>query len=196
MQEFGIPPLKLQQAMQLAALHFRYSVTHTHLPAAHLYHLRRGKIASNTHPRNSIESRIHDACTELRLKDTYPGPHRSLMLSKRQKKRIGVPKPYNKYLKGFVNDRWRTLLLSALPDHISLIDQSKQAPSTRSEAYQRIRSHTPKADIHKVASYLSPYCTINPYPLLRVRTQCHSYYATSSSPPTSPPGGQCHIYTV
>jgi hypothetical protein len=46
MQEFGIRPLKLQQAMQLVSMHFRYSVTHTHLPAAHLYHLRRSRMCA------------------------------------------------------------------------------------------------------------------------------------------------------
>jgi hypothetical protein len=74
MQEFGIAPLKLQQAMQLVSMHFRYSVTHTNLPAAHLYHLRRARMCALSHLPNSIESRIKEACNELRLPDTSPGP--------------------------------------------------------------------------------------------------------------------------
>jgi len=40
MIELGIPPLILQQALQLAALHFRYIVVHTNTIAAKLYNLR------------------------------------------------------------------------------------------------------------------------------------------------------------
>jgi hypothetical protein len=72
MQEFGIPPLKLQQAMQLVSMYFRYSVTHTHLPTAHRYHLRRALMCALSQPQNSIESRIKEACNELRLPETYP----------------------------------------------------------------------------------------------------------------------------
>ena len=71
MQEFGIPPLKLQQAMQLVSMYIRYSVTHTHLPAAHLYHLRRALICALSQPQNSVESPIKEACHELRLPETY-----------------------------------------------------------------------------------------------------------------------------
>jgi hypothetical protein len=73
-KEIVIPPLKLQQAMQLVSMHFRYSVPHTHIPAAHLYHLRRARMCALSHPQNSTESRIKEACNELRLPDTYPGP--------------------------------------------------------------------------------------------------------------------------
>ena len=38
--ELGIPPLILQQALQLVALHFRYTVLHTNTIAAKLYNLR------------------------------------------------------------------------------------------------------------------------------------------------------------
>jgi len=177
MQEFGIPPLKLQQATQLAALHFRYSVTHKHLPAAHLYHLRRQKIASNTHPRNSIESRIQEACLELRLKNTYPGPPsipEALLTAKTE----NWGRAYNKWLRHHANDRWHFLLLNALPPSTSLVGPSKQPPSSRPEAYQRIRHHGPRSDLHKVAPYLKPYSPINPYPLLRIRTQCHQLFPT------------------
>ena len=40
MIELGIPPLILQQALQLVALHFRYTVLHTNTIAAKLYNLR------------------------------------------------------------------------------------------------------------------------------------------------------------
>jgi hypothetical protein len=65
--------------MQLASMHFRYSLTHTHLPADHLHHLRRARMCALSHPQNSIEYRIIEACNELRLTDTYPGPPPSLL---------------------------------------------------------------------------------------------------------------------
>ena len=40
MIELGIPPLALQQALQLVALHFRYTVLYTDTIAAKLYKLR------------------------------------------------------------------------------------------------------------------------------------------------------------
>ena len=39
MLELGIPPLILRQAEQLVSLHFRYTVTHTHIISAHLHKL-------------------------------------------------------------------------------------------------------------------------------------------------------------
>jgi len=39
MLEMGIPPLLLRQAEQLISLHFRYTVTHTHLISPHHYTL-------------------------------------------------------------------------------------------------------------------------------------------------------------
>jgi len=76
MIELGIPPLILQQAFQLVALHFRYTVLHTNTIAANLCHLRckfrHG--CSNTHAQYTIENRIAKAHSTLMLSSTYPGP--------------------------------------------------------------------------------------------------------------------------
>jgi len=50
MIELGIPPLILQQMLQLVALHFRYTVLHTNTIAAKLYNLRCKFCCSNAHP--------------------------------------------------------------------------------------------------------------------------------------------------
>jgi len=55
--ELGIPPLILQQALQLVALHFRYTVLHTNTIAAKLK-LRCKFCCSNAHPQHTIENRI------------------------------------------------------------------------------------------------------------------------------------------
>ena len=56
MIELGIPPLILQQALQLVALHFRYTVLHTNTIAAKLYNLRCKFRCSNAHPQHTIEN--------------------------------------------------------------------------------------------------------------------------------------------
>jgi len=59
--ELGIPPLILQQALQLVALHFRYTVLHTNTIASKLYNLRCKFCCSNAHPQHTIENRIAKA---------------------------------------------------------------------------------------------------------------------------------------
>jgi len=72
--EVGIPPLILQQALQLSALHFGNAVLHTNTIAAKLYNLRCKFGCSNAHPQNTIENRIAKAYSTLMISSTNPGP--------------------------------------------------------------------------------------------------------------------------
>jgi len=54
MIELGIPPLILQQALQLVALHFRYTVFHTNTITAKLYNLRCQFRCSNSNPQRRV----------------------------------------------------------------------------------------------------------------------------------------------
>ena len=76
MLELGVPPLALQQAAQLIALHFRFTVTHTHTISAHLYKLRCTRRLGNSHPPQSFENRIEKAHRKLQLYSIlgYPNP--------------------------------------------------------------------------------------------------------------------------
>ena len=56
--ELAIPPLILQQAFQLVALHFRYTVLHTNIMAAKLYTLRCKFRCNNAQHQHTIENRI------------------------------------------------------------------------------------------------------------------------------------------
>jgi hypothetical protein len=180
MQEFGILPLKLQQATQLVSMHFRYSVTYTHLPAAHLYHLRRGRMCALSHPQNSVESRIKEACNELRLTDTYPGSAPILPSVQRAHKR-NHGKSYTNWLTPKVNDTWHFLLSSSVPAHVSPADHSDLPLTSRAQAYHRIRFQAPKANLLQLPYYLTQHSPINSFPLLRVRMQCHELFYEETS---------------
>jgi len=105
MIELGIPPLILQQALQLVALHFRYTVLHTNTIAAKLYNLRCKFCCSNAHPQHTIDNRIAKAHSTLMISNTYPGPPfmpRSVTLAKPKNKR----KSYTTFLKPIVSTEW------------------------------------------------------------------------------------------
>ena len=74
MIELDIPPLILQQALQLVAFHFRYTVLHTNAIAAKLYNLRCKFRCSNAHPQHTIEKRIVKAHSTIMIFSTCPGP--------------------------------------------------------------------------------------------------------------------------
>jgi len=85
MIELGIAPLILQQALQLVALYFRYTVLHTDTIAAKLYNLRCKFRYSNAHPQHTTENKIAKAHSTLMISSTYPGPPsmpRSVTLAK------------------------------------------------------------------------------------------------------------------
>jgi len=101
MIELGIPPLILQQALQLVALHFRYTVLHTNTIAAKLYNLRCKFCCSSAHSQHTIENRIAKAHSTLMISSTYPGPPsmpRSVTLAKPKNK----GKSYTIFLKPIV----------------------------------------------------------------------------------------------
>ena len=50
MIELCVPPLIIQQALQLVALHFRYTVPHTNTVVEKLYNLRYKLRSGNAHP--------------------------------------------------------------------------------------------------------------------------------------------------
>jgi len=105
MLEMGIPPLLLLQAEQLISLHFRYTVTHTHLISAHLYSLQCQRKASNTHPQHSLENKIEKAYHTLGLSTSYPGPP-TMPTSVALAKPENSGKSYTTYLKPRVTAEW------------------------------------------------------------------------------------------
>jgi len=67
MIELGISPLILQQALQLVALHFRYTVLHTNKIASKFYNLRCKFRCCNAHAQHTIENRIDKVHSTLHL---------------------------------------------------------------------------------------------------------------------------------
>jgi len=105
MIELGITPLILQQALQLVALHFRYTVLHINTIAAKLYNLRCKFRCSNARPQHTIENRIAKAYSTLMISSTYPGPPsvpRSVTLAKPKNK----GKSYTTFLQPIVSAEW------------------------------------------------------------------------------------------
>jgi len=105
MLELEIPPLILRQAEQLGSLHFRYTVTHTHLISAHLYTIRCQRKASNAHPQHSLENRIERAYHALGLSTSYPGPP-TMPMSVALAKPGNRGKSYTTYLNPLVTAEW------------------------------------------------------------------------------------------
>jgi len=60
-------------ALQLVALHFRYTVLHTNTIASKLYNLRCKFRYSNAHPQHTIENRIVKAHSTLKLDESIHG---------------------------------------------------------------------------------------------------------------------------
>ena len=148
----------------------------TNLPAAHLYHRRRARMCAFSHP-HSIESRIEEACNELRLTNTYPGPP-AIPPSVQRAHKSNQCKSCTNWLKPKVNDRWHFLLTSLVPAHTNPADHSDLPLTSQAQAYHRIRFHAPKANLLQLPYYLTQHSSINAFPLLRVRMQCHEHFST------------------
>ena len=172
MIEFAIPPLRLQQAAQLIGIHFRYTITHTHLVSAHLYSLRRAKMCSSRHSPQSMENRIVAAHTLLRLSQQYPGPP-PIPLSVQQAKVTNKCKTYNRYLKKFVNQEWFRQLNSAHQPHIP-----SPSPTSRTHAYVQNFLPAHFTNHYKLPLYITLYTASNTISILRLRTQCHELIPT------------------
>jgi len=134
MIELGIPPLIFQQALQLVALHFRYTVLHTNTVAAKLYNLRHKFRCSNAHPQHTIEDRIAKAHSTLIISSTYPDPPlvpRSVTLAKSKNK----GKSYTTFLKsanGYVGSDINTHMPLKPPPGMSLHGYMLTSSSTTS----------------------------------------------------------------
>jgi hypothetical protein len=68
--DLGIPPLHLQQALQLAKLHFRYAYGSPTTVPAPLYSMRREGRGGG--PADSIENRVFKAFNDLNMLTSYP----------------------------------------------------------------------------------------------------------------------------
>jgi len=109
-----IPPLIFRQDEQLVSLHFRYTVTHTHLISAHLYTLRCLRKASKTHPQHSLENRIEKAYHILHLSTSYPGlPTMPMSVALAKQGNTGIP--YTTYLLPLVTAEWARQITSTHP---------------------------------------------------------------------------------
>jgi len=138
MIELGTPPLILKQALQLAALHFRYTFLHTNTIAAKLYNLRFKFRCSNAHTQHTIENRIVKAHSTLMISSTYPGPPsmpRSVTLAKPKNK----GKSYTTFLKSIVSTELMRQIRLKYP-HASLPPSGKV--SSPSQDYMLTSSST------------------------------------------------------
>jgi len=102
--EFGVPPLHLQQACQLISLHYRYTISHAHLIAAHFYRIRCQFLLSNRHPHQCIETRTADAHTLFSLKGMYIDPHTPPQVA--QAKPRNRNEAFANFLKPFASAVW------------------------------------------------------------------------------------------
>jgi len=149
MLEMGIPPLLLRQAEQLISLHFRYTVTHTHLISAHLYTLRCQRKTSNAHPRHSLENRIETAYHTLSLSISYPGPP-TMPMSVALAKPGNRGKSYTTYLKPLVTAEWIQQLTAARPPQ-----PTNATPTGRTQAHFMTHGLSLHNDLYKIPPYLN-----------------------------------------
>ncbi len=87
-------------------------------------------------------------------------------------------KSYTTWLKPKVNNLWHFLFSSSDSTHLSPIDHSDLPLTSRTQAYHRIRFHTPKVNLFQLPYYLTQHSPINAFQLLRVRMQCHELFPT------------------
>ena len=174
MIELGIPPLILQQALQLVALHFRYTVLHTNTIASKLYNLRCKFRCSNAHPQHTIENRIAKAHSTLMISSTYPGPPsmpRSVTLAKPKNK----GKSYTTFLKPIVSAEWLRQIRLKYP-HAPLPPSGNV--SSRLHAHFLLHHLSLCNNLYKLPPYLKMCGHRNPMSLLRLRSQSHQSIPT------------------
>jgi len=174
MIELGIPPLILQQALQLVALHFRYTVLHTNTIAAKLYNLRCKFRCSNSNPQHTIENRIAKAHSTLMISSTYPGtpsmPH-SVTLAKPKNK----GKSYTTFLKPIVSAEWLRQIRLKYP-HAPLPPSGNV--SSRLHAHFPLHHLSLCNNLYKLPPYLTMCGHRNPMSLLRLWSQSHQSIPT------------------
>jgi len=174
MVELDLPPLILQQALQLLTLHFRYTVLHTNTIASKLYNLRCKFRCSNAHPQHTIENRIAKAHSTLMISSTYPGPPsmpRSVTLAKPKNK----GKSYTTFLKPIVSaERLRQIRLKY--PHAPLPPCGNV--SSRLHAHFLLHYLSLCNNLYKPPPYLKMRGHRNPMSLLRLRSQSHQSIPT------------------
>jgi len=163
MLEMGL----LRQPEQLISLHFRYTVTHTHLISAHLYTLRCQRKTSHAHPRHSHENRIETTYHRLGLSTSYPGPP-TMPMSVALAQPGNRGKSYTTYLKPLVTAEWIRQLTVAHPP------QSPNAtPTGLTQAHFMIHGPSLCTNLYKIPPYLNICTQRNPMSLTRFRSQSH-----------------------
>jgi hypothetical protein len=174
MIELGIPPLALQQALQLVALHFRYTVLHTSTIAAKLYTLRCQFRCSNKHPPQSLENRIAKAHSTLMISSSYPGPPpmpRSVFSAKPKNR----GKSYTTFLKPLVSAEWLRQIRLQYPN--APLPPSGHV-SSRPHAHFLLHHLSLCNNLYKLPPYLTMCAHRNTMSLLRLRSQSHQSIPT------------------
>ena len=176
MLELGVPPLALQQAAQLMALHFRFTVTHTHTIAAHLYTLRCARRPSNAHLPQSIENRIEKAHRTLQLHSSsgYPRPP-PIPPTVAQAKPANKGKSYTRYLKPLVSKEWIRLVRV---QYANSPNPPSGTPTSRPHAHFLLHHLSFTSNLYKPSPYLRICREKNPMTLLRLRAQSHQQVPT------------------
>ena len=152
-------------ALQLVALHFRYTVLHTNTIAAKLYNLRYKFRCSNVHPQHIIENRIAKAHSTLMICSTYPGPPaipRSVTLAKPKNK----GKSYTTFTKPIVSAEWLRQIRLKYP-HSPLPPSGNV--SSRQQAHFLLHHLSLCNNLYKLPSYPTMCAHRNPMSLLRLR---------------------------
>jgi len=172
MIELDIPPLILQKALQLVALHFRYTVLHTNTIASKLYDLN----CSNAHSKHTIENRIAKAYSTLMISSTYPGPPsmpRSVTLA--NPKNEG--KSYTTFLKPIVSARWlRQIMIRLKYPHAPLPPSGNV--SSRLHDHFLLHHLSLWNNLYKLPPYLKMCGHRNPMSLLRFWSQSYQSIPT------------------
>jgi len=168
--EFGVPHLRLQQACQLISLHYKYTISHTHLVAAHLYRIYRQSLLSNRdhHLHQSTETRTADAHTLFSLKSIYINPHTTPQVA--QAKPRNRNKPFANFLKAFAITVWHKDI------HRNHPASQDNLPSTcRTKTYFKIMHHSLKTNLPPLPLHYAPLSPQHHEPLQDLRTKPWSY---------------------
>ena len=169
--EFGVTPLRRQQACQLISLHYRYTISHTHVIAAHLYRIRRQFLLSSSHPHQSIETRTADAHTLFSLKGMCINPHKPPQVA--QTKPRNRNKAFANFLKPFASAVWHKDIHRNQP-----ASQDNLPSNGRTRAYFKIMRDSLKTNLFLPSPFITHHSALNVMSLFRIRTQSHGAIPT------------------
>ena len=173
--DLGIPPLQLQQALQLAKLHFRYTYgSPTSVPAL-LYSLRRAGRGGG--PADSIENRVFKAFNDLNMSTSYPSldplPPSVTDINTKKKE-----KAYGNSLKHQVSEVWRRKVLTDSPPL-----PAGQVPEGRMSAFVNHTYADLSRNLFTPAPYLRSFSADSAFYLFRLRTQDQNIIPTQEPRP-------------